>query len=520
MKNILIVSHCDFPDNSAVQIHHLANGLVNLGCDCIVAVPNDKYTVSTVGQNLYKVTEYSEIATLNNLFDNQQKPDIVHAWTPRERVRIYCYKLVVFYEFKQVIQLEDSEECILERFLNQSMPALLEASDDLIPPNLSHPRKYREFLATADGVTVIMDRLQEFVPESVPVITLWPGVDTHQFFPRAAKPGLGQALGIPPHTTVLCYTGNVHPANADEMRCLYLAVGLRNRAGQPTVLVRTGSNDCRFLGDDEDWAKQYAIELGRVDREKIPDILALADVLVQPGQSDAFNDYRFPSKLPEFLAMGKPVILPATNIGRFMKHGQDAFILPVVDEVSLPGAIDLIVHDRDLTQKLSKGAVNFAHSHLDWAKSSQHLLAFYDTLLDERKQPVSRQNALKRVQIHAQAIQTQLEQTQAAMAAMRLQQDEVSIELARSRAQLQLTQAELASTHNQLQQAQTELASTHNQLQQTQAELASTHNQLQQTEAELEQTRARNSAIESSKFWKLRIAWFRLRHLLGWREKS
>ena len=41
---------------------------------------------------------------------------------------------------------------------------------------------------------------------------------------------------------------------------------------------------------------------GFVPKARLPRLLALADVLVQPGRAGAFNDYRLPSKLPEFLA--------------------------------------------------------------------------------------------------------------------------------------------------------------------------------------------------------------------------
>ena len=62
------------------------------------------------------------------------------------------------------------------------------------------------------------------------------------------------------------------------------------------------------------------IELGAVGWREIPGYLALADAFVQPGAADDFNRYRLPSKLPEFLAMGRPVVLPDCNIG----HDLDA----------------------------------------------------------------------------------------------------------------------------------------------------------------------------------------------------
>ena len=56
---------------------------------------------------------------------------------------------------------------------------------------------------------------------------------------------------------------------------------------------------------------------------EIPGYLALADAFVQPGAPDDFNRYRLPSKLPEFLAMGRPVILPHCNIGNDLTDGAE-----------------------------------------------------------------------------------------------------------------------------------------------------------------------------------------------------
>lgn len=387
MKNVLLVSHCDFPSNSAIHVHHFANELVRLKLDCVVCVPNDKHTIYKISNNLYKVTQYSEIEDIVKLFENQQQPDLVHAWTPREHVRRCCDQLKKRFRFKLVIHLEDNEESLLESFLNKPVKEFSQKDISLIPPTLSHPQIYQEFLESADGVTVIIDRLQGFVPAQVSRVTIWPGVDTDEFFPRLPNAELAKSIGIPSGSVVLCYTGNVYPINASEVRSLYLTVGKMNLENKPTVLVRTGINQCDLLSPHESWISRYIIELGFVERARIPDLLALADILIQPGSSNSFNDYRFPSKLPEFLAMGKPVIVPETNIGRFLTHKQNAIILPVADEGFLSDAIDMILQDEALAKSLSEGAINFVKSHLDWGEKGQQLKLFYQSLFDESPQP-------------------------------------------------------------------------------------------------------------------------------------
>ena len=63
-------------------------------------------------------------------------------------------------------------------------------------------------------------------------------------------------------------------------------------------------------------------------------------MLVQPGRPDAFNDYRFPSKLPEFLASGRPVMLPRTNIGLHLEDGVEALLLGHGDADEIADKVD------------------------------------------------------------------------------------------------------------------------------------------------------------------------------------
>jgi glycosyltransferase involved in cell wall biosynthesis len=88
------------------------------------------------------------------------------------------------------------------------------------------------------------------------------------------------------------------------------------------------------------------------------------------------------------------------------------------------------------------------------------------------------------------------------------QQDLIWLEFRRLQQQQQSTIAKLQQTQTELQQTQTEL-------QQTQTELQQTQTELQQTQTELQQTRDMMVAMESSKFWKIRMAWVHIKIWLG-----
>ena len=355
---ILFALYHDFTANSALHVCQLASELTALGQECTVAVPNGKETAAAVPRRDFAVLEFSE--ALNGHWD------VVHAWTPREVVRVFCGKLRQRSPFLQFVHLEDNETYLLA--------SIVRSSDEPVPDGLSHPHRSREFLQQADGITVVIDRLAEFAPPEIPVLEISPSCDKRLFTGQPRNEELRGQLRIAPETVVLAYTGNVHAANAAEVRSLYLASALLNREGTPTVLIRSGKD---YAPVAEEVLRHSAVELGRVDYREIPGILAAADFLVQPGRPGNFNDYRLPSKLPEFFSAGRPVILPGTNLGLRARHGEEAWVLPRADAVSIVEAIHFLRRRPELCQRLSTGGRKFFEQRLDWAASARKVLDFY-----------------------------------------------------------------------------------------------------------------------------------------------
>lgn len=386
MSNILFVLYHNFSANSAVHVHNFANQLADLGHSAAVAIPDEGDRGRGLGEQNYSVVSFDRVdGEWTKVFSDGQPPDIVHAWTPRENVRLFCEKVAGFCTFSLFVHLEDNEELILEVNLGTPFEKLLKSRYAEIPRNLSHPTNYRSFIASAAGVTMIMDTLERFVPPHIPKLVLWPGADERLFFPRPREPHRLEQFGVSADTVVLCYTGNVHSANARDVRSLYVATAILDREGTPARLIRTGRDFCSFLGPHEEWAYAISVDLGHVAYQEIPPLLSLADALVQPGGNNAFNEFRLPGKLPEFFAMGRPIILPRTNLGRFVRHGEDAWVLDKVDALSIVAAIQEIRADTALSERLAAGALAFARQHFDWSVNTRTLAAFYEKISADAK---------------------------------------------------------------------------------------------------------------------------------------
>jgi glycosyltransferase involved in cell wall biosynthesis len=384
-RNILFVLYGDFCANSALHVASLANELIGLGYDCVVAVPDHKETLGALLDASFMALDFDELDHLPAYYKNGLGPCVVHAWTSRENVRKFCGEVAAAYGSAVFVHLEDNEQEILETRVGRSFAELAALPDTeldaLVPEMVSHPRRAAEFLRGATGVTVIVERLKEHVPPGRPCALIWPAADQRCFHPRPRDERLRARLGFGPRDIVLFYHGNTHTSNAAEMRSLYEAVALLNRRGRTTQLIRTGRDFPDFLPEGDAWIRHHLIPLGHVARAKhLPALMALADYFVQPGLPGAFNDYRFPSKLPEFFSLGRPVILPHTNLGSVVRHGEDAWVLPQADAGAIADAIEHLHGNPELVEKLSRGAAAFAAEHFSWPRSARRLLEFYRSL--------------------------------------------------------------------------------------------------------------------------------------------
>ncbi len=392
--NILFVNYGDFTTNSLNHIGGFANALCAAGHACVVAVPDRKETLQHIANPLFIAATYDEALASPALFPDGRPADLIHAWTPRECVR----KFTVAYQraarpatdaakqgARVIIHLEDNERFLLEGFTGRSFAELREFSaaelDARLNDSLPHPLRHESFLRIADGVTHIIDRLAEFAPPDTPTHLLFPGVDFTRYHPQPPDAAFRQAIGLREDEKVIAFTGSNTFANEPEMRELYLAVALLNQRGVATRLVRTGFNSPRFLAALADDVKRHVLDLGFIEKAKLPQLLALADVLVQPGRTGAFNDYRLPSKLPEFLASGRPVVLPPTNLAALMQDGREAVFLPTGSPAEIADLSQRLFADAALCARLGEAAVVFARKYFDLATNTRALAEFYAATL-------------------------------------------------------------------------------------------------------------------------------------------
>ncbi len=381
--NILFVLYGDLSTNTANPIALFSQYLNKLGHDCIICYPN-ALNVDLVSNDEHTYSTCSYRHVLDNaqtLFLNGRAADVLHACTPRESVRLFVIEYMQQLPTPLVIYLEDNERWIVQNYMSVNDTQLLELTNrelsENIPKGMSNPFLYKQFIGLADLVLLIQEKLNVEVPIWMPQYVLPWGVDLAFFSPREALDADKKKFHIEDDEKVVVYHGGLNGFTAPAIRDLCEAILLINKFGIKCKLIRTGIMPLYFLDELGPRSKDFIIDVGVVDRKQLPQILAIGDLYVQPGRINPFEDLRLPSKVPEFLAMGKPVLLPNVNIAHLFQNGSDAVIL--MDggpEEIAEKCIDLF-NDNEHTKLLGRNARKFAERYFDIKKQTLALEAAY-----------------------------------------------------------------------------------------------------------------------------------------------
>ena len=381
--NILYINYGQAGNNTTHHMAGFALAAKEAGHELAMAAPKGEGEWPLRPGLAMPLFNYRTGSQWEKVFKDGRPPGLVHAFTPREGVREFVFSL-----YRQglqaalILHLEDNEVALMERFSGKTLeelrlPEAAEARDDL-GPGLCCPLRWQPFLALADGVTVIYPTLADFVPPGVPWCGVAPILDLDFFSPRPPDEARKQALGIPSGSSVLCYSGNDHYANLEDVRQLYTLVHRLNQAGVPTKLVRTGKLDPAVAAGLDFDPMQFMIPLGFVNREELPTIMSLCDVFVQPGGDDGFNRYRLPAKVPEYLCLGKPVILGPANIAAELTHGVNAWITPHGSTEEMIEACRTLLGQPALRESMGKAAREFAVRRFGLEAQGGLVVSFYE----------------------------------------------------------------------------------------------------------------------------------------------
>jgi len=245
---------------------------------------------------------------------------------------------------------------------------------------------YEEHFRTrADGTTVISSALRERAinlgvkPETIIQIT--GGADVENFTPKDKKRAR-QALGLPLDAKIIGFMGFVH-YDLDLVLKVFCRLYQRDPkvklllVGKPSPMTK---QVVRTVGTEKG-----VLEYGIVPYEKIPDYMGCADVFLLPFARKQANIGRWPNKVGDYMAMGRPIVsspvgemqslFQTESIGRLAADEPEAFAEIVWELLTDPGECE----------RLGQAARQAAVERYSWEFLATHLEKFYDKIMTNRK---------------------------------------------------------------------------------------------------------------------------------------
>ena len=123
--------------------------------------------------------------------------------------------------------------------------------------------------------------------------------------------------------------------------------------------------------------------LGEKKYDQIPSYLSGMDILVVPRPSLPITEYAFPSKISEYMAMGKPII--STDVGgakEIIKNQVNGILIPSerIGE-NLAKALLFLKENPKLREKIGKNAYEHIKNNLNWDILTDQLISFLKKIL-------------------------------------------------------------------------------------------------------------------------------------------
>jgi glycosyltransferase involved in cell wall biosynthesis len=110
----------------------------------------------------------------------------------------------------------------------------------------------------------------------------------------------------------------------------------------------------------------------------MPAYLAACDILVSPHgrQADGGEFFGSPTKLYEYMAMGRPIVASAVGqIAEVLEDGRSALLVPPDDPDALCCAINRLIDCPDLRKRLADEVRLDAEQRHTWLQNARRVLA-------------------------------------------------------------------------------------------------------------------------------------------------
>ena len=175
---------------------------------------------------------------------------------------------------------------------------------------------------------------------------IYNGIDPALFSPRSRNDRLLEAHGLSDHFTI-AYVGTLGLAHGLTL-LIDVAERFKNRPALRFVLIGDGADREKLETEIERRGLDNIVMLGLQPRESMPDWIASIDLLLVILRDLPVFETVIPSKIFEFLAQERPVVLAAKGeIRRMMEEARGALVIDPEAEDQMVAAIETVMNHPD-----------------------------------------------------------------------------------------------------------------------------------------------------------------------------
>jgi glycosyltransferase involved in cell wall biosynthesis len=232
-----------------------------------------------------------------------------------------------------------------------------------------------------DGTIVISDYLFKYMKKRIRKnASLFKStilVNTDEFRPHPKRPQIGKYIaycgalneekdGVLTLLKAFIFVSKVYP----KLKLIIIGDGYKKTE------IKTYRKEAINLG-----VEQNVIFMGLLSRNRLPEILSNAIALVLARPSSVQADAGFPTKLGEYLATGKPVVVTRTGeIDQYLEDGYNALLSPPNDPYIFAKKIMLLLKNNRLANEIGKNGRILAYEYFDYRVNTKNLLKWINSL--------------------------------------------------------------------------------------------------------------------------------------------
>ncbi|MCX6232336.1 MAG: glycosyltransferase [Bacteroidetes bacterium] len=388
---ICIIPDMPYPNGMArtKRVHLLAKGLNLLGKDVKIIIPYPtefkNYINNKKTSGLYEGIAYQ------------------YAWNSTVRSRFFLGRrihdflgnfITFFLCFKQkphiiLIVGNSIQRYILMKFLSKIIKAKLVLEINEVPYynneslNIFQKIKIKVKYSIFDGIVVISETLLNFFtldyPVKAKIIVL----------PIITEIKTNSETVFSEISNNLVYTGSLSQKKDGILTIIKAFASINYK--YPTIkLILTG--DLRFSDvkmEVIDFIKEKELDdkiifKGYLPEDELINLTNTAKLLVLSKNYNRQNKYNSATKIGEYLRSGRPILLSSVDTAcDYLKHRISAFIVEPNEE-SFAKELDFILDQTELANKVGMKGKEVAMENFDYLKQSEHLINFFEQLINKK----------------------------------------------------------------------------------------------------------------------------------------